>query len=198
MPSPAVGETSPDYSPIEGFCPSSGRGWAPLAPPDSMGDRKAERGGCSDVPGKEMGYSSPVRCHTSPLAPPPPAWTALGFETPPPPLPSPPQGTQSFTQRDESLVVLSHHIPVQLPLTLAQEPPLLGGEAHSQVTESYGHLWAEWGRGVREVCRDQQGGIRGSAQCSAVGKPGKNPQEDGPVKATSLGFQDAEGSRPGL
>ena len=47
-----------DYSPRGpppwvGSCPSPARLWAPITPPGSEGDRKAERGSGSAVPGKE-------------------------------------------------------------------------------------------------------------------------------------------------
>lgn len=50
---------SPEGPSLAGSCPSSALLPPPIAPPGSVGDRKAERGRSSAVPGKEKGDSHP-------------------------------------------------------------------------------------------------------------------------------------------
>lgn len=54
-----------DYSPggpppLEGSCPSPAELLPSMAPPASVGDRKAERGSSSSVPGKEKREGQPL------------------------------------------------------------------------------------------------------------------------------------------
>lgn len=50
---------------------------------------------------------------------------------------------RALTHRHQRLVVFPHHVSVEFPLPLLQEPPLLFREPHGQVLEADGHLWAQ-------------------------------------------------------